>query len=216
MKIAVFAPHPDDETLACGGTIALNIKQGNEVFIVYLTDGRYSHDHTLGISSNPTPEELKVIRSNEAKKAAATMGVVEENLLFLEYQDGTLENNVEEAAGRVSAFLQRINPDSVYFPGEKDRHRDHKATYAILQKALGLMDSAPASRMYVIWRGKSASVPGQHLLTMDISEMLTTKKLAIAEYKSQVTKFAPVQKRPILITSFLNRFKQPYEVFIQS
>jgi len=65
-RIIIFAPHPDDETLAWGGTIALNTRLGNEVHIVFMTDGRYSHKHTLGIDTYPTPDDVKRIRWKES------------------------------------------------------------------------------------------------------------------------------------------------------
>ena len=66
----IFAPHPDDEILACGGTIAKKVKEGQEVYIVIMTDGRNSHLNVLGIAVNPTPEEVAKIRKEEAKRAA--------------------------------------------------------------------------------------------------------------------------------------------------
>jgi LmbE family N-acetylglucosaminyl deacetylase len=39
-SILVFAPHPDDETLGCGGTIANRVREGHEVEIFFMTDGR--------------------------------------------------------------------------------------------------------------------------------------------------------------------------------
>ena len=68
-KIIVFAPHPDDETLGCGGTIAKRIVEGYEVIIVIMTDGRHSYLEMLGIDKDPTPNELKEIRKEEVKRA---------------------------------------------------------------------------------------------------------------------------------------------------
>ena len=60
--VIVFAPHPDDETWGCGGSIAKKISEGFEVIVVILTDGRYAFSEIFGINSDPTPEELKEIR----------------------------------------------------------------------------------------------------------------------------------------------------------
>ena len=38
-KIMVFAAHPDDEVLGCGGTIAMHAKKKDIVQIVFFTDG---------------------------------------------------------------------------------------------------------------------------------------------------------------------------------
>ena len=49
-----FAPHPDDETWGCGGTVAKKISEGYEVLIMVLTDGRYAFQKMLGIESKTT------------------------------------------------------------------------------------------------------------------------------------------------------------------
>jgi len=68
-KIVVFAPHPDDETWGCGGTIAKKLREGYEILIVVMTDGRYAFKKVLGIDSDPTPEELKEIKKRRNKKS---------------------------------------------------------------------------------------------------------------------------------------------------
>src|SRR5215203_6825970 len=42
-KVLVLAPHPDDETLGCGGIIPLHLQAGDDVRIAIVTDGRRSH-----------------------------------------------------------------------------------------------------------------------------------------------------------------------------
>ena len=39
-RIVVLAPHMDDETLGCGGTIARHVRAGAQVTVIFLTDGR--------------------------------------------------------------------------------------------------------------------------------------------------------------------------------
>ena len=71
----VFSPHPDDETLGCGGTIAMKIKKGYNVSIVFMTDGRNALLEKFDIRSNPSPQKLKGIRKEEAKQATKILGV---------------------------------------------------------------------------------------------------------------------------------------------
>lgn len=209
-SIIVFAPHPDDETLACGGSIALNIRQGNEVFIVFMTDGRYSHKHSLGIEAFPTPEDIKAIRAEEAGRVTGILGVKKENLAFLEYEDGALGKNMGEAVIRVQLILEKIKPGRIYCPAANDKHRDHKATHTAVQKAVRNLALPVELYQYVVWKsGKEAASK----VEVDISGVLEIKKRAMAEYKSQVTLFSDRQSRPILITRFLNKFLVNTEVF---
>lgn len=68
MDILVFAPHPDDDILGCGGSIINHIKRGNAASIIYLTSGE---------AANPKikPQKLLKIREGEAEKACQILGV---------------------------------------------------------------------------------------------------------------------------------------------
>jgi len=92
-KIVVFAPHPDDETVGCGGAIAKRISQGYDVLIVVMTDGRHAFSHSLGIHSEPSPEEVKTTRREEIKGVMKIYGLPEENLILLDFEDRKLQEN---------------------------------------------------------------------------------------------------------------------------
>src|SRR3989338_967471 len=68
-NVLVLAPHFDDETIGCGGTIRKHILGGNRVCVVYVTDGR------KGIPDLADKEKVTEIRKGEAKKALGILGV---------------------------------------------------------------------------------------------------------------------------------------------
>ena len=103
-KIIVFGPHPDDETLGCGGVIAKKVSEGYNVLVVILTDGRNALSQIFGITSNPTPEELKEIRKKELVKATRILGVPDKNLMCLDFEDSTLEHNKLQVEKSVQAI----------------------------------------------------------------------------------------------------------------
>ncbi len=82
----VFAPHPDDETLGCGGMILQKNQVGARVRIVFMTDGSQSHARFLA------PAELARLRQEEARAAGKALGVDEDDLFFLGFPDGELKN----------------------------------------------------------------------------------------------------------------------------
>ncbi len=96
-KIIIFAPHPDDEILACAGLIQKIIKNQGEVYIVYLTNGDHNQlpyrIYEKKIILNPTDYiKLGEIRRKESIKATGILGIPKENLIFLGYPDfGTLK-----------------------------------------------------------------------------------------------------------------------------
>src|SRR3990172_3377621 len=114
-SVVVFAAHPDDETLGCGGTIVKRLKEGYDVKIVVITDGRHSCS-VRGHYVDPTPEELIEIRKNEVIKAVQILGVPNGNIQFLDFEDTTLAKNTETLAKKCVEILAEINPVEIYFP----------------------------------------------------------------------------------------------------
>ncbi len=213
----VFAPHPDDETLACGGTIIKKQRQGEEVYVVVMTDGRHSHSHSFGIWKDPTPEEVAAIRCQEAKTVTHMLGVAPDRLFFLEFEDTTLQNHVAAAAKRVLQLLRTIAPQQVYYPDSSDSHKDHHATHLAVEQALLKLDEPPIKYRYVVWSEepstKGAASPAD-LKVMDVSDVLAEKKAALNQYKSQVTLLYKTQTVPVLRPEFLEKFVGPQEVFL--
>ena len=82
-KTLVVAPHPDDESLGCGGAIALLRKFDFEVSILVLSDGTLSHPNSVKFPK----EKLRDLRENELIEAAKILGVKTENITFCRYQD---------------------------------------------------------------------------------------------------------------------------------
>ena len=79
MNVLVIAPHPDDEVLGCGGTIAKYAANGDEVYVCVMTKGR-----------EPlfSPEAVERVRE-ECRKADAYLGVRE--VIFLDFPSAMLE-----------------------------------------------------------------------------------------------------------------------------
>ncbi|MGS0765578.1 PIG-L deacetylase family protein [Syntrophomonas curvata] len=124
-QILVVAPHPDDDIIACGGSIAKHCQNGNQVAIMYITSGdaggiRYGKD------------ELAAIREAEARQAAALLGI--NNLFFLRMADGYIEINKENLI-RITTLIRAIKPHMVYIPHDRDGCRDHKETHHLLREA---------------------------------------------------------------------------------
>ncbi|WP_457630675.1 PIG-L deacetylase family protein [Oceanithermus sp.] len=96
-RVLVLAPHPDDETLCCGGYIQQARAQGAEVYIAWMTsgDGFEMDEILLKHSADVSPEDLRELgirRMGEARTAAAILGVPEDHLYFLGYPDRGLRH----------------------------------------------------------------------------------------------------------------------------
>lgn len=110
LDILAFGAHPDDVELGCGGTIAKEIANGKKVGIIDLTRGE------LGTRGSAE------IRDNEAKNAAAILGVsVRENLNM---RDGFFVND-EEHQLAIIRMIRKYQPNIVLCNAIDDRHIDH-------------------------------------------------------------------------------------------
>ena len=120
-NILVIAPHPDDDVLGAGGTMAMASAQGRGVFSVYLTDGRGSPRKDPTISD----DEMAARRQGEAISALRAVGAV--GGFFLKMASEQLEKEMErEAEKELGEILQFIRPEEVFLPAPYERHRTHQ------------------------------------------------------------------------------------------
>ena len=115
MSVLVIAPHPDDEVLGCGGTIAKNVENGEEVFVVVVTKGCEPLFHQ---------DSVEKVRE-ECKAADALLGV--RKTIFLDFPAAMLEDvpryKLNDALVDV---IQGIKPSTVFIPHRGDMQLDHK------------------------------------------------------------------------------------------
>jgi LmbE family N-acetylglucosaminyl deacetylase len=125
--IMVFAPHPDDDIIGCGGSIAQHVQQGRSVRVVYLTSG------DAGSLTCPKPE-LARLRRNEAVKAATVLGLCEADLIFLNNPDGYLPYSAENLVLLIN-LIRQLRPNLVYLPHDQEQSRDHRVTHELVLEA---------------------------------------------------------------------------------
>lgn len=144
-RALVFAPHPDDETLGCGGTILRKRAAGANVGIVFMTDGRTSHRKLI-------PEDQLVgLRAKEALAASLALDVDEDHVTLLNYPDGQLDQHREDAQRRVATLLREHHPREVYVPCREEPPRDHWVTREIVLAAMRDVGDPTTVLEYPIW-----------------------------------------------------------------
>lgn len=218
-KMIVFAPHPDDETLGCGGTIAKKAREGYEIIIVIMTDGRNAFRIVLGINSEPTPYELREIRRRESERAIAILGVSKEKIVFLDFEDGKLHDSEKKAETIVTEILAENCPDEIYLPYKNDYNPDHQTTFKIVKNVIGKLGAFKSTYQYSIFQRHSRVGPimnsfcnlwKHNIIHVDISDFLVAKETALKEYKSQTTVMSAKQQRPMIN---IERFLKNKEAF---
>lgn len=122
-KLLLSFAHPDDETFACGGTVAKYVESGWTVFLVCATRGEAGNGGPYGEIS---PENLGNIRQKELEDAGTILGI--NAVTFLGYKDGGLSNlNPGELEDKIYQHMSGFEPDVVitFEPNGISNHPDH-------------------------------------------------------------------------------------------
>ncbi len=174
--VLVLAPHPDDETFGCGGTICMLTESGVIVDVAFLTRG----EHGLDPGAEPSLEasrQMAEIRSREARAACDVLGVRE--VVFLNGSDTRLGEELQ-LAGSIANLLRSGGYQRVFCPWPQDSHDDHKATFAHLRRAVAESELNPAVWLYEVWKPLPANT------YVPIDRTIETKRQAIEKYQSQL------------------------------
>jgi N-acetylglucosamine malate deacetylase 1 len=173
MKVLVIAPHPDDESIGCGGAVSLHVQRGDAVTAVFLTSGE------LGLKQLGR-EEAWNIREAEACSACKVLGVRE--LQFLRRPDWTLGDDIAGVATELAPLVGGLEPELIYLPHPNEWHPDHRASLQILRAAIELCGGPwPPLRGYEVW---TPLAEYQHV--ENITAVMTRKLRAVRKHASQV------------------------------
>ena len=220
-RVLIVAPHPDDETLGCGGSIALLCRKGYDVNVLVISDGTGSHPNS---PKYPAPA-LQSIRSQETIAALAILGVDRSAISFLNLKDGAIPTitapTFPAAKARCQKYLSRILPDTIFIPWRSDPHPDHRATWQLIQAAILSLGIAPQLIEYPIWdwdplQRQPANLTQIAGWRLEIGDVLDLKLQAIAIYKSQLGQLIDDDPDGFCLTAeLLTNFTRPWEVYFE-
>ncbi|ARU60415.1 GlcNAc-PI de-N-acetylase [Tumebacillus avium] len=118
-KILVIAPHPDDETLGCGGALLKHKAQGDEIHWLIVTG--------ISESAGFTAERVAE-RDAEILTVGNLYGF--ETLHKLNFPTAQLDTlPIGDIVQRIGRVINAVQPDVVYVPYPGDVHTDHKAVF---------------------------------------------------------------------------------------
>jgi LmbE family N-acetylglucosaminyl deacetylase len=235
----IFSPHPDDETLGCGGTIIKKKRAGANIKIVFMADGSKSHRRFV------SEKRLKSIRAREAVAAGRTLGLSDSDIHFLGYKDAELFKYRKSAVSKVIEILLQQQPEEIFIPYYQEPslwNKDHLATNRIVLSAIQRLRKNIDIFEYPIWflcYWPWANTPiysinnflyilkiniiSNYFLLKDfhcsvyIGDVLGIKRAALNQHKSQMTRLVPNPLWRILSDvsngEFLEIFFQEYEIF---
>jgi N-acetylglucosamine malate deacetylase 1 len=174
-RALVLSPHPDDETLGCGGIIALY--SGKVDFTVVAV----SNGEAVNI-----PEQDKIgLRREEFSRAMNILGV--RDFVFLDFPDGKFSLHSEKIMTKISELYASFKPQIVFSPSPFDPHSDHRE---IAQSCIMLAARFPSVKVafYEVY----GSLRFNTLL--DIGPVIDIKQKALSQYH-----FSMLKKESIFI-----------------
>ena len=183
-RIIIISPHPDDETLGVGGTIAKSIAEGNDIFV-------------LTVSGHLPPlykQEDYETTIKEAKNAYEILGI--KNFKFLDIPATMInEEPVHELNGKILSVVNDFKPDTVLSPFP-DRHIDHKLIFEstmVATRPVGLSKNINLVASYETlsethWNAPYLEPNFTPNYVVNIDDYIDIKLKALSCYESQITK----------------------------
>ena len=212
------APHPDDEALGCGGTLARLSQNGARVGIVWVSDGGLSHPNS---PSHPRAK-LATLRESEACQSAQILGASQ--TFFQRLPDGELpfpsDDGFDEAVKSATDILVEFAPQTLLLPWRRDPHRDHRASWLIWSTAA--RNHSLQRYEYLVWAFERATQnewphEGEAAaFRVDIGAVAARKRAAIAAHQSQISDLIDDDPTAFRLSpEVLRHFDGPFENWIR-
>ena len=178
-KILVVAVHPDDETLACGGTLLKHKANGDEIHWLICTSLTKDQQYY-----NTREKEIQTVSQQYAFNSISNL-----RLNTMQVDEYTMSELIE----KISKIINEIKPDTIYLPFKGDVHSDHRkifeATYSctksfrypyikkiLMMETLSETEFAPATK-------EDSFIPN---MFVDISDFLEEKLEIMKIYESEI------------------------------
>lgn len=189
--VLVVAPHPDDEILGCGGTIARLAAAGHAVHVAIAT---------RGTAPRYREEDVERVRQ-EAATAHALLGVAQTH--HLDHPAAELDRVPHaELNAAMSALFAAVEPDTLFLPFVGDIHLDHQLIFRSALVAARPHSWNYPARIYAYETLSETNWSAPHVepsfvpnVFVDIHETLERKLDAFACYQSQCRSF-PNERSP--------------------
>lgn len=217
--LLVIAPHPDDESLGCGGMIAAACAARVPVTVLIVSDGAGSHPNSAAYP----PDRLRAVREAETLEAAAELGLASDRVTFLRLPDRFVPSDGAQADATVATMIEAARvgqADTLAVTWRHDPHCDHQAAFELARRA---QLQLPGRQLlaYPIW---GLSRPGHERIAeteirgfrLAIGEHMPAKRRAIAAHRSQTTALIDDDPSGFRLTpADLARFDGPSETFLK-
>lgn len=202
--LAVLA-HPDDEVLMAGATLARHAAEGDQVFLLFVSDGE-----TARFADRTDPEVVDLIagRKDAARVAAGILGAAAPR--FLDFPDNRLDSvDLLDIVKAVEAVVGRYAPETVYTHFDGDLNIDHQIVARAVRTACRPIPGSSVRRILAgevlsssEWAAGRRFAP-THFVGGDWDGTFAKKRAALAAYGTEIP--APPHPRSLEAVEALSR-----------
>lgn len=169
MNVLAIGCHPDDIEINCAGTLAKCVARGDKVTVCHVANGNMGHEII-------EPDELRVMRANEAKKAGALAGI---EVVTCDIGDLLVYNQDERQRNLVVDVIRSAQPDFIITHAPNDYMPDHLAVSHLVFDATF---TASVSHYKTAVPGKSAITPIYYMDNLAGVNFIPTEYVDVSDY----------------------------------
>lgn len=184
MRVLAIGAHPDDVEIACSGTLAKCVKRGDKVIVCHVSTGNLGHVVI-------PPDELKVMRAAEAKRAGQLAGI---EVISAGFDDLDIFDGNRSSRDRIVEVIQYAQPDFIITHNPDDYMPDHAAVSRLVFDAsfAATLPNYPteakraAQLVPIYYMDTLAGVGFEPTEYVDISEEIDLKIRMLCCHESQI------------------------------
>lgn len=178
MRVLMISPHPDDEVIGAGGTIARHVAGGDEVHLCIVTQGY----------SPPMPEDVVERARRQVEAARKVLGI--KQVFFLGFPTVKL-NSVPntELTSALQKVVDETKPEVVYTSSANDVNQDHRIVFEATLVATRPLPGSSVRRLLcyeVAYSSRYGHVPFVPSVFVDIAAFLDKKLEAMKCYETEL------------------------------
>ncbi len=180
--VLVVAAHSDDEALGCAGTMAKHVASGDEVHVLFMTDG---------VGSRHGASNEVVDRQSSAEKASDILHVT--SMRNADFPDNKMDSvPLLDVTQAVEKVLLELKPEVIYTHHIGDLNIDHQVTHKAAMTACRPQPGFCVKEIYAFevlssteWQTPSL-LPFMPNVFVDITEYIESKKKALDAYADEM------------------------------
>jgi len=191
-KVLVVCAHPDDEALGAAGTLARHSAEGDEVHLLFVSEGVTARDVKCDI-----PARAKEIDERKQMAEKAARAIRAHRPRFLDLPDNRMDQiELLDIVKLIEAVIIEIAPEIVYTNHANDLNVDHRITHQAVLTACRPLPGALVKTIYAFetassteWELAGLGKPFQPTRFVDITPYWKNKRAAIAAYEGEMRPF---------------------------